>query len=82
MAKQTMLTTIDNPFDPFEDYDEWFRFDTDKGYHTCSYLGRIAKTSPELSEKDTQISIESAIDEIIRLNVLGIYKKVTKDVGD
>lgn len=79
MAKDVMLTTIDNPFDPFKEFDEWFRFDTDKGYHTCSYLGRIAKTSPELSEKDTQLEIENAIDDIVRLNVTGLYKKVTKE---
>ena len=40
-----MLTTVDNPFDPFEQFTSWFMFDEEKGYHTCSYLGRIARTS-------------------------------------
>lgn len=76
--QQSMLTTIDNPFDPFIQFDEWFAFDANKGYHTYSYLARIAKTSDELSEEDEDFAIESAIDEIVALNVLGIYKKVYK----
>jgi hypothetical protein len=78
--KQSMLTTIDNPFDPFEQFDEWFAFDTDKNYHSCSYLARITKSSEELSPIDEAIAIEAAIDEIVQLNVLGVYKKVTKDL--
>ena len=45
MAKKCMLTTIDNPFDPFEQFTSWLLFDEEKGYHSCSYLGRIARTS-------------------------------------
>ena len=74
--KAIMLTTIDNPFDPFTQFDEWKAFDEQKGYFTCSYLARIAKTSDELSEVDEDLAIEEAINEIVRLNVLGIYRKV------
>ena len=77
--KQTMLTTIDNPYDPFTQFDDWFAFDEEKGYHSLSYLARIAKTSPDLSDYDEYMEIERAIDEIIRLNILGIYRKVTKE---
>lgn len=72
----TMITTLDNPYNPFTQFDEWYAFDEAKGYHTCSYLARIAKTSNELSEKENLIEQEKAIDEIISLNLLGIYKKV------
>lgn len=75
---QVMLTTSDNPFDPFEDFDNWYNFDESKGYHSCSYLARIAKTSNELSDEENENEVDRAIDEICRLNLLGIYKKVTK----
>lgn len=78
-TKQTMLTTIDNPFNPFTHFDEWYAFDVGKGYYTCAYLARITKSSDELSEADEDLAIEAAIDEIVKLNVLGIYKKITKD---
>ena len=35
-----MLTTIDNPYDPFTEYDRWLEFDEEKGYFTNSYLQR------------------------------------------
>jgi hypothetical protein len=75
----SMLTTIDNPYSPFTQYDEWYAFDVNQGYNTCSYLARIAKTSDELSEEDEDQAIEAAIDKIVRLNVLGLYKKVYLD---
>ena len=74
-----MLSTLDNPFNPFDKFDEWYAFDTSQGYNTCQYLARIAKTSDELSEADESLAIDEAIDEICKLNILGIYIKVTKD---
>ena len=73
-----MLTTFDNPFDPFEQFTSWFLFDVEKGYNTCSYLARIAKTSDQFSEEENNEEIERAIDEIIKYNPLNIYKKVRK----
>ena len=77
MAK-AMLTTKDNPFDPFEDFASWFRYDLDKGYNSCEYLGRIAKTSEEFTEEENDIEVERAIDEIIKYDFMNIYKKKTK----
>lgn len=71
-----MLTTIDNPYNPFTHYDEWYVWDEAAGYHTTAYLARITKTSFELSEADQDLAIEYAIDEIVQLNVLGVYRKV------
>lgn len=74
--KEAMLTTTDNPFDPFTQFDEWKAYDEAKGYYTCSYLARIVKTSEELSPEEEATAIDNAIDEIIKMNILGIYKKV------
>ena len=72
------LTTFDNPYDPIEQFDEWFRFDMDKGYNSCAYLDRIARTSSQLSEEENDIEIERAIDEIIKYDFMNIYKKIKK----
>ena len=71
-----MLTTIDNPYDPFVDFGAWYRYDESLGYHSCSYLARIARTSDQLSPVENEDEIERAIDDIVKYNPLGIYKKV------
>lgn len=80
MAMRYMLTTLDNPFDPFEEFDEWNSFDESKGYYTNGMLARIVITSDQLSETDRDRAVEMAIDEIIQENVLGIYRKVGQEV--
>lgn len=79
---KTMITTIDNPYDPFDNFNLWFIYDVEKGYNTCSYLSRIAKTSDALSEEQNNQIVEDAIDEIIKFDFLNIYKKVQKEVED
>ncbi len=74
-----MLTTLDNPFNPFTQYEQWYEFDTSRGYNTCNYLARIVKTSDELSEIDENLAVQAGIDEIIALNLTGNYIKVTKE---
>lgn len=78
MAK-CMLTTFDNPYDPSKEFDSWFAFDMSKGYSSCSYLDRIARTSDQLTEQENEKEIERAIDEIIKYDFRNIYKKVVVD---
>ena len=72
------LTTFDNPYNPFKQFDEWFLYDVEKGYNTCSYLARIARTSDEFTDEENNQEILRAIDEIVRYDFLNIYKKVKK----
>ena len=76
--RRCMLTTFDNPYDPFEQFTSWFLFDVEKGYDSCAYLGRIARTSDQLSEEENDLEVERAIDEIIKYDFRNIYKKVTR----
>ena len=78
-SNECRLTTIDNPFDPFTQFDDWFLFDTEKGYNSCSRLDRVIKVSDEMSETEVNEEIERAIDEIIKYDFLNIYKKATKN---
>ena len=76
-----MLTTVDNPFDPFTQFDEWYAFDEEHGYHTTGFLARVVRSSDELSEADQDQAIEDGIDEIVKENVLGLYRKVPSSVS-
>ena len=70
------ITTIDNPFNPLTQFNDWFNFDVDKGYNTCGLLDRIARTSDAMSEVENKKEIERAIDEIIKYDFLNLYIKV------
>ena len=78
MANNCMLTTFDNPFDPFEQFTSWFMFDVEKGYYSCSRLARIAVFSDDMTEKEVNEETERAIDEIIKYDFTDLYKKVQR----
>lgn len=73
-----MLTTVDNPFNPFTDFDEWYVFDQAHGYNSLSVLARIIVTSDELSDADQDLAYTQAVDEIVRENVSGMWRKIPK----
>lgn len=76
MTRVCALTTFDNPYSPFAQFSKWFLFDVEKGYNSCGYLGRIARTSDEMTEEEYNSEVERAIDEIIKYDFKNIYKKV------
>lgn len=76
-----MLTTADNPYDPFTQFNEWLQFDESSGYYTTQYLARLTRSSGDLSEADQSSAIEHAIDEIVLENINGVYKKVPAPSG-
>ena len=75
-----MLTTIDNPFDPFEQFTSWLLFDKEKGYNSSERLMRIANISDDMTQKEVDEEIERAIDEIIKYDFMNIYVKVKKEL--
>lgn len=79
---ESFITTVDNPYNPFTQFNEWMAFDHQKGYFTCEYLARIANTSMDLPDSVNFSIIEDAINEIISFDTLGIYQKVTKENFD
>lgn len=76
MAKCVGITTCDNPYDPFEQFEQWFLYDVQKGYNSCGYLARIARTSDALSDEENALEVERAVDEIIKYDFTGLYRKV------
>ena len=75
-----MLTTDDNPYNPFTQWDEWYTYDETSGYHTTGLLARITKQSHDLSETDQDQAIEDAMKEIVELNASGMHVMVSEDV--
>lgn len=82
MSRRIQITTVDNPFDPFQDFDSWLMFDMEKGYYTCERLARLANTTNEMSQQEEDEELERAIDRLIELDPLDIYKKIVKEDKD
>lgn len=78
MNEPCFVTTIDNPYDYFTQFDEWYAFDTQMGYNTCAYVARIANTYSDMSENDYIQALNDAVNEILRLNITGKYRKAIK----
>lgn len=77
--KQAMLSTVDNPWNPFTNFDEWYAFDVGHGYHSCAVLDRFARTSDALSDADNSLEISNAIDEVIKFDPFHRFIKVVQD---
>lgn len=87
MAFEYRLTTKDNPFDPFTQFDSWLNYDhmhaeEHGNVFTDQLLARFARTSDELSEKEYNEEINDAITRIIVLDPLNIYRRVRRNVEE
>ena len=80
MANKAMLTTSDNPFNPFDDFHSWYSFDKENHYDSSERLDRIAKLTDEMTEIETEMEKERAIDEIIKHDIMNVYVKVSRDL--
>ena len=81
--KKYYLTTTDNPFNFFTDYDNWERYDEDFGYYTNQLVGRIVNTCfglpEELNEDLTMLAIDDWLDVALpMINHLGKEVRYTR----
>lgn len=74
-----MLTTTDNPYNPFTQFEEWYNWDVVAGYHSSALLARIVMSSDEMSDADQSLAIQHAIDTIVNANVSGMHVAVDAD---
>lgn len=78
---RTFVTTTDNKFNPFTQYDRWKAYDENEcGYYTESYIARIAAVSPDLSPAEMDSAIEDACDEICEMDLRYISPVTGKEV--
>ena len=76
MATEYMITTIDNPFNPFEDFVRWFEWDHIAGYNSCERIARFMSDSPNLTNDEELLDNERAIDQVVKNDFTNLYRKV------
>lgn len=72
-----MLTTFDNPFNPFDDFVAWWKYDMRLGHDTCGLLAKEAATSSVFSDAVNEKYINDAMDRICAAFPM-IWKKVLR----
>ena len=82
MIKDCMLSTVDNPYDPFEQFNLWLMFDKEKGYDSCERLARLVDLTDDMTQKEIDEEIERAMDELIKLDFTDTFIKVYKESID
>ena len=82
MEMTYMLTTFDNPYNPFVDFVSWYMFDCEKGHNTSSRLARIANLNSEMTQKEREEEADRAMNLIVSYDEEGIFYKGTKEQID
>ena len=78
------LTTVDNEYNPFTHFDEWFARDCElarqQNRPTCpGYLARLVHEDDDVSDEEYAQIVESYIDDICKLNLSGTFIKVNEE---
>jgi hypothetical protein len=71
-----VLSTIDNPYNPKTQYDEWKSWDEDSGYFTEQYIGRLLEMEGDF-DVDDEFTLnnlrEKVIQDILENDVINLY---------
>ena len=79
MENEVMLSTVDNPFNPFNDFDSWWLFDKEKGYDSCERLARLLNVTEDMSSIEQEKERIRAIDRLIELDFTDTFIRVTRN---
>lgn len=77
--RRICLSTIDNPWNPFTQSENWRTYDVESEAFCCEYLARVANTNEAMSDEEVQIALEDAIDQIVSLDPTNRYIKLVEE---
>ena len=78
-SKSIMLSTKDNPFNPFTHFDEWRQYDITHGHYCCELVAKFSRCSDDLSDKENTDEINYAIERIIEIDPEKKFIKVEEE---
>ena len=78
---ETFITTFDNPFDPFTNFNEWCSYDCQLGYNTCALIDRVFNAFNESNSNDETEIEEQRVEAMKRIVSLmpNVYKLVSNE---
>ncbi len=69
-----LLTTIDNPHNPFTEWSLWYLEDIRLGYDTCGLVARLSAASNNINDETEQ----SVMSDIVKYNYSGKHIMVSE----
>ena len=78
METEFMLTTVDNPYNPFEQFAQWDLYDKEQGHETCSLIARLSQLSYDMTQKEENDEYDRVVELIIQRDPFDKYKKFYK----
>ena len=79
MSKEYMLSTYDNPYNPFEQFTLWLMFDKEKGYDSCERMMRLANITEGMTQKEIDEETDRAMNLLIELDFTNTFTRVTQE---
>lgn len=76
-----LITTDDNPYDPFTEERQWRAFDEQKGYYTWNLIARLCLASTAMSDEEYDREVEIAIDKVINMHGGKNYRRAYPKTG-
>lgn len=72
------LTTVDNPWNPFTEFADWYTWDIKYKHYTLNKLATIAENlaNEELSESSQDDAMTAAMDDLLKRDKIGLYRAV------
>jgi len=78
IKEESFLTSVNNPWNPFDQFKRWYLFEMTEGYDACGMLARVERTSPEFTEEENHAEHERAIAAILASDFTNSYKRVVE----
>lgn len=73
---QCMATTMDNPYNPFTHFNEWYVYDQLHHYNTCQLVAYFNEASRFMEDEDYEFETNEAINKLLEFNPFGLHIKV------
>jgi hypothetical protein len=74
-----MITTFDNPYNPFDEFNLWLMFDKEKGYNSCERMMRLANITEDMTQIEIDAECDRAMDRLIELDFTNTFPRFFRD---
>lgn len=73
LRHDVLVTTVDNPINPFVDFTGWMNLDIAMGYDTCGLVNQMFMGYDNMSDEDQAIEYARMIRDLFTNDPLGVY---------